>query len=72
MLGCGNRITLLREKGALTQEELAGLLGISRASLSHYETNRREPDIGTINKLADVFHVSVDFLLGRIDNIQKE
>ncbi len=63
----GDRIALLREKNALTQEELANKLGISRAALSHYETSRREPDYDTINKIATYFHVSIDYLLGRTD-----
>jgi len=61
----GDRIALLREKHALTQEDLANKLGISRAALSHYETSRREPDYDTINKIASFFHVSIDYLLGR-------
>jgi transcriptional regulator with XRE-family HTH domain len=47
---------------------LANKLGISRASLSHYETSRREPDYDTINKIASFFKVSVDYLLGRSDH----
>lgn len=61
----GDRIAFLREKNALTQEELAHKLGISRAALSHYETSRREPDYDTIDKIASFFHVSIDYLLGR-------
>jgi transcriptional regulator with XRE-family HTH domain len=64
----GDRIALLRERSTLTQEELANKLGISRASLSHYETSRREPDYDTINKIASFFKVSVDYLLGRSDH----
>lgn len=67
MMKYGDRIALLREKHALTQEDLANKLGISRASLSHYETSRREPDYETINKIANFFKVSVDYLLGRTD-----
>lgn len=63
----GERIALLREKHALTQEDLANKLGISRASLSHYETSRREPDYDTINKIASFFKVSIDYLVGRTD-----
>lgn len=62
---CGDKIAALREKRGLTQEDLASKIGISRASLSHYEKNRREPDYTTLTKLADFFHVSVDYLLGR-------
>ncbi|MFM9328317.1 helix-turn-helix domain-containing protein [Paenibacillus mesotrionivorans] len=65
MFTCGDKIALLREKRGLTQEDLANKIGISRASLSHYEKNRREPDYTTMTKLADFFHVSVDYLLGR-------
>ncbi|KRF35884.1 helix-turn-helix domain-containing protein [Paenibacillus sp. Soil787] len=61
----GDRIALLRDKHALTQEDLANKLGISRAALSHYETSRREPDYNTINKIASFFRVSIDYLLGR-------
>jgi transcriptional regulator with XRE-family HTH domain len=61
----GERIARLREKHGLTQEELAGKLGITRASLSHYETSRREPDYDTITNIASLFRVSTDYLLGR-------
>ncbi|WP_430106021.1 helix-turn-helix domain-containing protein [Paenibacillus validus] len=63
----GDRIAILREKSALTQEELANKLGISRASLSHYENNRREPDFNTTLKIANFFQVSTDYLIGRAD-----
>ncbi|MFD2611104.1 helix-turn-helix domain-containing protein [Paenibacillus gansuensis] len=61
----GTIIHNLREKQGFTQEELASRLGISRASLSHYETNRREPDYETLTKIADLFKVSIDYLIGR-------
>lgn len=61
----GNRITELRNEKRLTQEELAQKLEITRAALSHYENNRREPDHETTQKIADFFGVSVDYLLGR-------
>ncbi|GGI46035.1 hypothetical protein GCM10008018_15110 [Paenibacillus marchantiophytorum] len=63
----GDRIAQLREKRGLTQEELSNKIGISRAALSHYETSRREPDYETINKFANFFNVTVDYLLGRTD-----
>lgn len=64
----GHRIAELREKRGLTQEELSNMLDITRASLSHYEKNRRKPDFETLTRLADTFHVSVDYLLGRTNN----
>ncbi|MCP3773450.1 helix-turn-helix domain-containing protein [Paenibacillus sp. MZ04-78.2] len=65
MVRIGDKIALLREKQALTQEELSSKINISRASLSHYEKNRREPDYETVVKIADFFKVSIDYLLGR-------
>lgn len=64
----GKRIATLRDKFGWTQEDLAKKLGISRAALSHYEKNRREPDFETLTKLADLFHVSIDYLVGRTNN----
>lgn len=64
----GERIASLREKYAMTQEELSTKLGITRASLSHYENNRRAPDYDTITNIAGFFKVSIDYLLGRTDD----
>jgi transcriptional regulator with XRE-family HTH domain len=64
-LNIGNRIADLRSERKLTQEELALKLGITRAALSHYENNRREPDHETTQKVADFFNVTIDYLLGR-------
>lgn len=64
-MNIGGRIAHLREQRGWTQEQLSAFLGISRAALSHYEKNRREPDTETLTKVADIFGVSVDYLLGR-------
>ncbi|UUZ80835.1 helix-turn-helix domain-containing protein [Paenibacillus sp. P26] len=64
----GERIAMLRDKHALTQEELASKLGITRASLSHYENNRREPDYNTMVAIANFFKVPIDYLIGRTDD----
>ncbi|MHA6483560.1 helix-turn-helix domain-containing protein [Paenibacillus sp. strain BS8-2] len=62
----GKRIAELRKKRGMNQESLAGLLGITRASLSHYETDRREPDYEILTRMANLFRVSFDDLMGRI------
>ena len=59
----GDRIAQLRERKGMTQEELAGSIGITRAALSHYEKNRREPDYKTLSKIADYFKVSIDWII---------
>ncbi|MDY7992035.1 helix-turn-helix domain-containing protein [Paenibacillus sp. SEL1] len=61
----GTRIAELREHKGLKQEELAQSLGITRAALSHYEKNRRKPDFEILTKLADIFGVTIDYLVGR-------
>ncbi|QAY68141.1 helix-turn-helix domain-containing protein [Paenibacillus protaetiae] len=69
-MNIGNRIAKLREDRGWTQEQTAGKLGISRASLSHYEKNRREPDTETMAKFADLYQVTIDYLVGRTNNPQ--
>jgi len=61
----GTRLKKLRKDKNLTQAELSLRLSISRSSLSLYEINKREPDCETINKIADFFEVSLDYLYGR-------
>ncbi|WP_240418188.1 helix-turn-helix domain-containing protein [Paenibacillus periandrae] len=65
----GHRIADLRDEKHLTQEELALKVGITRSALSHYENNRREPDYETIQRIADFFTVSVDYLMGRSEDL---
>lgn len=65
-----NNIKSLRKAMKLTQTELANLLNISQGSLSGYETGRIEPDNDMIVKMADIFHVSTDVILGREKLIQ--
>jgi len=63
----GNILRQLREEKELSQVELAKKLNITSQSLSQYELSKRMPDIEMVNRLADFFNVSVDYLLGRID-----
>ena len=60
-------LILLRQKQGLTQQELADKLGITRASLSHYEKGRREMNYDLLIHTADFFNVTVDCLLERED-----
>lgn len=49
----------------MTQKDIATKLKISRSTYSNYESDFREPDFKNIEILADIFEVSVDYLLGR-------
>jgi transcriptional regulator with XRE-family HTH domain len=59
------RLKQLRTNKELTQRELAKLLNLSNGSIAMYETGKREPDFNILEKIADFFNVSVDYLLGR-------
>lgn len=61
----GIRLKELRATTNKTQADVASYLGISRASYSHFENDRNEPDNITLSKLADYFNVTTDYLLGR-------
>lgn len=58
----GDKIKQLRNE--LTQEDLASLLQVDRSTLASWEVNRREPDIVTLCRIANLFNVSVDWLVG--------
>jgi transcriptional regulator with XRE-family HTH domain len=61
----GDRIKQLRLDISISQEDLARVLGKSRAAIASYEANNSLPDIETLQKLADFFEVSLDYLAGR-------
>lgn len=60
-----NRIKELRNQNNLKQAELAKLLNVSPAALSGYETGKFEAELITYEKMAKIFDVSLDYLLGR-------
>ncbi|MBC2114747.1 helix-turn-helix domain-containing protein [Listeria innocua] len=64
----GNRLKQLRKNNNKTQEDISKILGISRGAYSHIENGRNEPDMETIVKLANIFEVSTDYLLGKSNN----
>ena len=58
-------IKFYRKTLGLTQEKLASLLNGKKSLVSNYENGYSTPDIYTLIKLADVFQVSLDELVGR-------
>lgn len=59
------RLRKLRTDKELSQKSLADILGISPSTVAMYEQARRTPDNEMLQKIADYFQVSVDYLLGR-------
>ena len=60
----GLRLRELREKKRLSQQQLADWLGLTRSSISNYENNTQTPPADTLVRLADIYGVAVDYLLG--------
>src|SRR5690625_994925 len=63
-MSIGTRLRNLRKNKKMKQENLAKLLGINRATISMYERNQRTPSPDILKKYAEIFDVSVDYILG--------
>ena len=59
------RLKDLREDMDLVQKEVAAVLGIDQRVYSNYETGKREIPTRFVVKLADFYHTSTDYILGR-------
>lgn len=66
----GNRLTNLRKMKGLSQEDLGNLIGVSRQTVSKWESNQTTPEMDKLIGISDVFEISVDELLGREKPIQ--
>ncbi len=64
MVNFSENIKKLRQQQHMTQKELAERIGISKAMISAYETEMRYPSYDVLIKLATIFNVTTDFLLG--------
>lgn len=61
------RIRDLREDHDLKQKHLAEMLQVHQSTYSDYELGKLNIPVAVLHKLADFYHVSVDYLLGRTD-----
>lgn len=59
------RLRYLRKSANISQQTLGDAMNVTKVSISGYETGNRKPDTDTLQKLADYFDVSTDYLLGR-------
>lgn len=57
-------IKKLREEKQMTQQEFSKLLGVSPSTVGMYEQGRRAPDKEILLKIAKIFNVTTDYLLG--------
>ena len=63
----GQRLKALRRERKVRQEDLATAIGVQKATVSHYETGKTDPSDKVKVEIARFFNVSLDYLLGVID-----
>ncbi len=64
MVNFGERLKKLRIEFGMTQTDLAKRLNITKSVVSYYELRERTPSPDVLIQLANIFHVSTDYLLG--------
>lgn len=67
MVNMGEKLRSLRIEKNLTQKQVADRIGLAISAVSSYESGSRYPTYDTLIKLARIFHVSTDYLLGIAD-----
>ncbi|MFN7791477.1 MAG: helix-turn-helix transcriptional regulator, partial [Cyclobacteriaceae bacterium] len=65
MVKLNENMRSLRKRLKLTQDQFAAKLDIKRSLLGAYEEGRAEPKLELLQKIAEVFHVTVDDLIGK-------
>jgi len=67
LVNMGNKLKSLRLEKKLTQRQVADRIGLAISAVSSYESGSRYPSYDVLVKLARIFHVSTDYLLGMTD-----
>jgi len=62
------RLKLLRKERNLTQAKTATLINVNERTFQSYEAGEFEPALPTIIRIADLFDVSIDYLVGRTND----
>lgn len=69
ILDLSMRLKQLRNGKHLKQEQVADLIGVTKSAVSAYENDLRQPSYETLIRLANLYNVSTDYLLGRSDMV---
>lgn len=64
MVDFGSKLKQLRMRSGMTQKQLGDKIGVTKSVISYYELQERYPSPDVLIKLAGVFRVSTDYLLG--------
>jgi len=62
-----DRLKELRKECDIKQKELGAAVGLGATTVANYESGRNKPSIPVLHAMADIFHVSVDYLIGYSD-----
>lgn len=60
-----NRIAELRKQKDISQSKLGEIIGVAQNTICNWEMERRQPDNDSLIKMADLFGVTIDYILGR-------
>ena len=60
-----DRLKKLRQEKRLRQDQVAALVGVTKSTVSTWESDIRQPSYQVLIQLANLYHVSTDYLLGR-------
>ncbi len=64
IFGLSKKLKLLRQQNKLSQSEVAKRINVSSSAVSAYEAEEISPSLETLIRIADLYHVSTDYLLG--------
>ena len=64
MESLGNRLKQLRQNNRLRQDQVASLVGVNKNTMCSYENDVRQPSYEILVRLATIYRVSTDYLLG--------
>lgn len=66
------RLKSLRKENNFTLQDVANYLHVNKATISYYENGKRVPSFNKLVKLSELFHVSVDYLLGKDSTLKED
>lgn len=65
------KLKMARKDQKITQVQLAKTLNVSQGTIANWENGLREPDLSTVQKIAEILNVSVDYLLDAVDSSKR-
>lgn len=66
----GERLLYLRKERKLSQSEFAKLIHVARPTIAMWEAGTKQPSRSSLEKMSDVFDISLDWLMGKIDTVE--